>query len=158
MNHLIYPVPDPEFPFLGVHFTRLINGEREVGPNAVFAPKREGYTNIVISLRDTFDSLAYSGFLIFITKNFAFSLNEFGSSLFTSFFLKKAKKLIQDISADMFMKVTAGVRVQVMDPSGKLIMDFHFAREGNQIHVLNAPSPVATASLSIADHFLNEYL
>ena len=158
VNHLIYPVPDPEFPFLGVHFTRLITGEREVGPNAVFALKREGYTNTDISLRDTFDSLTYSGFLNFITKNFAFSMNEFGSSLFTTLFLKKAKKLIPDISADMFMKGTAGVRAQAMDPSGKLMMDFHIAREGNQIHVLNAPSPGATASLSIADHILNEYL
>ena len=158
VNHLIYPVPDPEFPFLGVHFTRLITGEREVGPNAVFALKREGYTNSDISIKDTLDSLTYIGFLNFITKNFAFSMNEFGSSLFTSLFLKKAKKLIPDISADMFMKGTAGVRAQAMDPSGKLMMDFHIAREGNQIHVLNAPSPGATASLSIADHILNEYL
>ena len=87
MNHLIYPVPDPEFPFLGVHFTRLITGEREVGPNAVFALKREGYTNSDISIKDTLDSLTYIGFLNFITKNFAFSMNEFGSSLFTSLFL-----------------------------------------------------------------------
>jgi (S)-2-hydroxyglutarate dehydrogenase len=158
VNHLIYPVPDPEFPFLGVHFTRLITGEREVGPNAVFALKREGYTNSDISITDTLDSLTYIGFLNFITKNFAFSMNEFGSSLFTSLFLKKAKKLIPDINADMFMKGTAGVRAQAMDPSGKLMMDFHIAREGNQIHVLNAPSPGATASLSIADHILNEYL
>lgn len=158
VNHLIYPVPDPEFPFLGVHFTRLINGEREVGPNAVFALKREGYTNSDISVKDTFDSLTYIGFLNFITKNFAFSMNEFGSSLFTSLFLQKAKKLIPDINAEMFMKGTAGVRAQAMDPSGKLMMDFHIAREGNQIHVLNAPSPGATASLSIADHILNEYL
>lgn len=158
VNHLIYPVPDPEFPFLGVHFTRLINGEREVGPNAVFALKREGYKNSDISLKDTFDSLTYMGFLNFITKNFAFSMNEFGSSLFTSLFLQKAKKLIPDINAEMFKKGTAGVRAQAMDPSGKLMMDFHIAREGNQIHVLNAPSPGATASLSIADHILNEYL
>jgi (S)-2-hydroxyglutarate dehydrogenase len=158
VNHLIYPVPDPEFPFLGVHFTRLISGTREVGPNAVFALKREGYTNKDFSLKDTFDSLTYIGFLNFITKNFAFSMNEFGSSLSTSLFLKKAKKLIPDISEDMFMKGTAGVRAQAMDPSGKLMMDFHISREGNQIHVLNAPSPGATASLSIADHILNEYL
>lgn len=158
VNHLIYPVPDPEFPFLGVHFTRLITGEREVGPNAVFALKREGYSNSSISLKDAIDSLSYIGFLNFIIKNFAFSMNEFGSSLFISLFLKKAKKLIPDINEDMFMKGTAGVRAQAMAPNGKLIMDFNIIREGNQIHVLNAPSPGATASLSIADHILNQYL
>lgn len=158
VNHLIYPVPDPDYPFLGVHFTRLISGEREVGPNAVFALKREGYSNSDISISDTFDSLTYRGFLNFISKNLAFSINEFGSSIFTSLFLKKAKCLIPDINASMFIRGTAGVRAQAMDRSGKLLMDFHIAREGNQIHVLNAPSPGATASLSIADYIINEFI
>ena len=158
VNHLIYPVPDPEYPFLGVHFTRLVNGAREVGPNAVFALKREGYTNKDISITDMIDALTYKGFINFLTKNFAFSMNEFGSSLFTSFFLKKAKKLVPDINESMFVKGTAGVRAQAMDPAGKLLMDFNIIRDNNQIHVLNAPSPGATASLAIADHILNEYL
>ncbi|MEI8109584.1 MAG: L-2-hydroxyglutarate oxidase [Chitinophagia bacterium] len=158
VNHLIYPVPDPEYPFLGVHFTRLISGEREVGPNAVFAFKREGYTNSDISILDTFDSLSYRGFFNFISKNFAFSMNEFGSSIFTSLFLKKAKKLVPDIEAGMFNKGTAGVRAQAMAQNGKLMMDFNIVREGNQIHILNAPSPGATASLAIADYILDEYL
>ena len=158
VNHLIYPVPDPEYPFLGVHFTRLITGEREVGPNAVFAFKREGYTNSDISISDTFDALSYKGFLNFITKNFAFSMNEFGSSLFTSLFLKKAKALVPDIKAGMFTKGTAGFRAQAMAKSGKLMMDFNIVREGNQIHILNAPSPGATASLAIADYIIDEYL
>jgi L-2-hydroxyglutarate oxidase len=85
-------------------------------------------------------------------------MNEFGSSLFTSLFLKKAKKLIPDINESMFVKGTAGVRAQAMDPAGKLLMDFNIIRDNNQIHVLNAPSPGATASLAIADHILNEYL
>lgn len=158
VNHLIYPVPDPEYPFLGVHFTRLINGAREVGPNAVFALKREGYTNTDISIADLLDAVTYKGFINFLAKNFAFSMNEFGSSLFTALFLKKAKKLIPDINATMFVKGTAGVRAQAMDASGKLLMDFNIIREKNQVHVLNAPSPGATASLAIADHILNEYL
>lgn len=158
VNHLIYPVPDPEFPFLGVHFTRLINGEREVGPNAVFALKREGYTNTDFSLKDTLDSVTYKGFIKFISKNFAFSMNEFASSLFLEKFLGKAKKLIPDINSSMFVKGTAGVRAQAMDGTGKLLMDFNIIRDGNQIHVLNAPSPGATASLAIADYILNEYL
>jgi L-2-hydroxyglutarate oxidase len=157
VNHLIYPVPDPEFPFLGVHFTRLINGEREVGPNAVFAFKREGYSNTDFSLKDTIDSATYSGFLKFVTNNFAFSMDEFFSSLFIEKFLKKAKKLIPDIDASMFVKGTAGVRAQAMDSNGKLLMDFNIIRDGNQIHVLNAPSPGATASLAIADYIIENY-
>ncbi len=157
VNHLIYPVPDPEYPFLGVHFTRLINGEREVGPNAVFAFKREGYTNKDFSLKDTLDAVTYSGFLKFIMNNFTFSINELKSSLFISDFLKKAKKLIPDINESMFVKGTAGVRAQAMDENGKLLMDFNIIREKNQIHVLNAPSPGATASLAIADYIIENY-
>lgn len=157
VNHLIYPVPDPEYPFLGVHFTRLINGEREVGPNAVFAFKREGYTNLDFSFKDTIDAVTYVGFLKFIKNNFAFSLNELKSSLFISDFLKKARKLIPDIDDTMFVKGTAGVRAQAMDKEGKLLMDFNIIRDKNQIHVLNAPSPGATASLAIADYIIENY-
>lgn len=157
VNHLIYPVPDPEYPFLGVHFTRLINGEREVGPNAVFAFKREGYTNKDFSLKDIVDSITYPGFLKFIANNFVFSISELNSSLFKSVFLKKAKKLIPDINESMFLKGTAGVRAQAMDSSGKLLMDFNIIRKKNQIHVLNAPSPGATASLAIADYIIENY-
>lgn len=158
VNHLIYPVPDIKYPFLGVHFTRLINGEREVGPNAVLALKREGYTNKQVSLADTWDSFTYKGFNKFVTKNFNFVLGEFSSSLFLSSFLEKAKKMIPDIDSSMFVKGTAGVRAQAMSDQGELIMDFRIERIGNQIHVLNAPSPGATASLAIADYVLDNYL
>lgn len=157
VNHLIYPVPDPAYPFLGVHFTRLINGEREVGPNAVFAFKREGYTNRDFSLKDTIDAATYIGFVKFVTNNFTFSMDEFFSSIFIEKFLKKAKKLLPDIDASMFIKGTAGVRAQAMDAKGKLLMDFNIIREKNQIHVLNAPSPGATASLAIADYIIENY-
>lgn len=158
VNHLVYPVPDPEYPFLGVHFTRMMSGAREVGPNAVFALKREGYTNREISVGDTMDSLTYKGFINFLAKNFAFSMGEFYSSISTAAFLKKARKLIPDVDSSHFVKGTAGVRAQAMDSSGKLIMDFKVVKEGRQVHVLNAPSPGATASLAIADYVINEYV
>ena len=157
-NHLIYPVPDPEYPFLGVHFTRMISGEREVGPNAVFAFKREGYSNKDFSFRDTFESLTYKGFLNFVKNNFKFSMDELSSSLFKSVFLNKARKLVPDLDGNHFVKGLAGVRAQAMDTSGKLIMDFSVVREGRQVHVLNAPSPGATASLAIADYIIKEYI
>ena len=152
------PVPDPKYPFLGVHFTRLTSGEREVGPNAVFAFKREGYKNTDFSASDILDSVFYKGFLKFTAKNFKFCVNEFLGSLFMSEFVKKAKKLIPDVNSTMFVKGTAGVRAQAMNNNGELLMDFEVIRENNQIHILNAPSPGATASLSIADYIINNYL
>ncbi len=158
VNHLIYPVPDPKYPFLGVHFTRLITGEREVGPNAVFAFKREGYKNTDFSIYDLTDSLLYEGFLKFTANNFKFCVNEFVSSLFMKKFIKKARKLIPDVNSKMFVKGTAGVRAQAMNNSGELLMDFEVVREKKQIHILNAPSPGATASLSIADYIIDNYI
>jgi (S)-2-hydroxyglutarate dehydrogenase len=157
VNHLIYPVPDPKYPFLGVHFTRLVNGEREVGPNAVFAFKREGYKNTDISIAELYDSLSYKGFRKFAINNFSFCLNELKGSLMMSEFIRKAQKLIPEINSSFLEKGTAGVRAQAMNDTGKLVMDFNVIRDGNQIHVLNAPSPGATASLSIADHIINNY-
>ena len=154
VNHLIYPVPDPKFPFLGVHFTRMINGDREVGPNSVLAFKREGYKNTDISLHDLYDSLTYSGLIKFVLNNFSFSLNEFTTSLSKNLFIKKAKKMIPDVKSSMFEKGISGVRAQAVQKTGNLLMDFEIVKHKNQIHVLNAPSPGATASLSIADHIL----
>jgi L-2-hydroxyglutarate oxidase len=109
------------------------------------------------SLKDTLDAVTYAGFLKFIKNNFIFSMNELKSSLFIAEFLKKAKKLIPEIDDSMFVKGTAGVRAQAMDINGKLLMDFNIIREKNQIHVLNAPSPGATASLAIADYIIENY-
>ncbi len=159
VNHLIYPVPDPQYPFLGIHFTRMINDVREVGPNAVLAFKREGYRNSDFSLKDTLDTLSYKGFINFMFKNFSFALGEFASSFSTKSFVSKAKKLIPDIEEYMFEKAgTAGVRAQALDSSGELIMDFRIERHNNQIHILNAPSPGATASLSIAKYIIEKYI
>ena len=158
VNHLVYPVPDAQYPFLGVHFTRMIDGSREVGPNAVLALKRDGYKRSSFSLLDTYDSLTYPGLIRFVAKNFRFSINEFKSSLFMKDFIAKAQKMIPDVNASMFERGPAGVRAQAISPEGELQMDFNVERNGRQIHVLNAPSPGATASLAIASHIINKYL
>lgn len=158
VNHLVYPVPDPNFPFLGVHFTRMINGSREVGPNAVLAFKREGYKNTDFSFNDSFDSLSYRGLHNFICKNFKFSLLEFSSSLSRRSFIKKAKKMMPEIDGSMLQRGVAGVRAQAMNYSGELLMDFRIERTKNQVHVLNAPSPGATSSLAIANYIIHNYI
>ena len=158
VNHLVYPVGNPKFPFLGVHFTRMINGDREVGPNAVLAFKREGYKNTDISISEMLDYLSYSGFLKFIGKNFLFSLNEFSTSILKSSFLKKTQKLIPDISSSDIKSGPAGVRAQGIDHKGNLMMDFDIKTHKNQIHVINAPSPAATSALSIADYIIKNYI
>ncbi len=158
VNHLIYPVGNPKFPFLGVHFTRMINGDREVGPNAVLAFKREGYKNTDISLYDIFDYVSYPGFLKFIGKNFTFCLNEFSTSFLKSSFLKKTQKLIPEITENDIKNGPSGVRAQGIDTKGNLMMDFDIQTFNNQIHVINAPSPAATSSLSIADYLIKNYV
>ena len=124
----------------------MINGKREVGPNAVLAFKREGYTLTDFSFTDLFDSLFYKGLRNFLRSNFLFSFGEFKSSISKNEFLKKAQKLIPSITKDDIVKGSAGVRAQAMSEQGDLIMDFKIECENNQIHVLNAPSPGATAS------------
>lgn len=159
VNNLIYPVPDPKYPFLGVHFTRMINDGREVGPNAVLALKREGYKNTDFSLFDTFDTLSNKGFLNFLKKNFKFAVEEFASSISTNSFVLKAKKLVPDIEEYMLNKGgTAGVRAQAIAKNGELLMDFNIIKYNNQIHVLNAPSPGATASIAIAKYIIKNYI
>jgi len=158
INHLVYPVPDAQFPFLGVHFTRMVDGSREVGPNAVLALKREGYSKSSFSLEDSYESLTYPGLLRFVGNNFSFSVNEFKSSLFMNDFIAKAQKMIPDVDASMLETGPAGVRAQAISKEGKLQMDFNIIRRGRQIHVLNAPSPGATASLAIASHIIENYL
>ena len=158
INHLVYPVPDAQFPFLGVHFTRMVDGSREVGPNAVLALKREGYSKSSFSLEDSYESLTYPGLLRFVGNNFSFSVNEFKSSLFMKDFIAKAQKMIPDVDASMLETGPAGVRAQAISKEGKLQMDFNIIRRGRQIHVLNAPSPGATASLAIASHIIENYL
>lgn len=158
VHHLIYPTPDPKYPFLGVHFTRMIDGHKEVGPNAVLALKREGYQKGAFALKDAFDALSYPGLLRFVGRNTRFALGEWYSSQSKNAFLAKARQLIPDIEASMLVPGNSGVRAQAVSPDGTLVMDFVVERFGNQIHVLNAPSPGATASLRIADYILDAYI
>ena len=158
INNLVYPVPDPKFPFLGVHFTRMINGDIEVGPNAVLAFKREGYKPTDFSLTESMDILLYSGLLNFVKNNFKFTINEFFGSFSTNRFINKAKELMPDINKKMLVRGGAGVRAQAISKSGELIMDFNIVRYNNQIHVLNAPSPGATASIAIAKYVIKNYI
>jgi (S)-2-hydroxyglutarate dehydrogenase len=158
VNHLIYPSPDIKFPFLGVHFTRLINGDREVGPNAVLAFQREGYNNTDFSLKDTIETITYKGLRKFVFKNFIFSLNQLKMSMSKELFLVEAQKLIPDIAASDIIGGRSGVRAQAMNENGKLLEDFEIKYQGNQLHVLNAPSPAATSSFAIAEHIVENYL
>jgi len=158
VNHLVYPVGNPKFPFLGVHFTKMINGDREVGPNAVLSLKREGYSNTDISISEMYDYITYPGFIKFIGKNFLFCMNEFSTSLLKSSFLNKAKILIPELRSEDIYSGPAGVRAQAIKYNGELHMDFEVIRKNNQIHLLNAPSPAATASLSIADYIIENYI
>jgi L-2-hydroxyglutarate oxidase len=158
VNHLVYPVPDPSYPFLGVHFTRMIHGGREVGPNAVLALKREGYRKSEISLRDAIDAITYPGLVRFVSGNFRFAVGELASSLSDKAFLAKSRKLIPDLALEHLDTGTAGVRAQALGRDGRLVMDFRISRYGRQIHVLNAPSPGATAALAIAKHIVSEYI
>ena len=158
VNHLVYPVGNPKFPFLGLHFTRMINGDREVGPNAVLAFKREGYKNSDISIKDMIDYLSYPGFLNFIRKNFLFCINEFSTSILKSSFLKKAQVLIPEITSNDIISGPAGVRAQGIELKGNLMMDFDVIKTNNQVHILNAQSPAATCSLAIADYIIENYI
>jgi len=136
----------------------MINGDREVGPNAVLSLKREGYKNTDVSFSEMYDYMIYPGFLKFISKNFIFCINEFSTSFLKSSFLNKAKKLIPELRSKDIYSGPSGVRAQAIRNNGELHMDFEVIRKKNQIHILNAPSPAATAALSIADHIVETYI
>lgn len=151
VNHLVYPVPDPAFPFLGVHFTRLIHGGVEAGPNAVLALKREGYRKTDFSARDTWESLTFSGLWRFLGRYPGASARELATSLSRARFVRCLQRLVPEITAADLDHGGAGVRAQAMTPRGDLVQDFDFVDGPGQLHVLNAPSPGATASLAIGE-------
>lgn len=155
VKNLIYPVPDPQFPFLGVHFTRMIKGEVEAGPNAVLAFKREGYSHKDFSFTDILELVSYSGFWKMAAKYYKMGLGEFYRSLNKKAFVKALQKLIPEIQEDDLIKGGAGVRAQAVDLNGNLIDDFRIVEAEKMIHVLNAPSPAATASISIGRTIAN---
>ena len=152
VKNLIYPVPDPQFPFLGVHFTRMIKGGVEAGPNAVLAFKREGYSHTDISGRDIAQMFAYHGFWKMASKYYKMGLGEFHRSLSKSAFVNALQKLVPAIDSESIVKAGAGVRAQALEPTGKLVDDFRIIEEDRMVHVLNAPSPAATASISIGNY------
>ena len=152
---LIYPVPNPAFPFLGLHFTRKIDGSVECGPNAVLSFKREGYGKTDFSFIDTWNSLSYWGTWKLFRKHFIYGLGEYTRAFCKKLFLLQLQRLIPSLSPDDIKPGNAGVRAQALGPKGELIDDFKIERQKNSIHVLNAPSPAATASLAIGE-YINE--
>jgi L-2-hydroxyglutarate oxidase len=142
-------VPDPVFPFLGVHFTRLIEGGVEAGPNAVLAFKREGYKKTDINLVDLYDALSFSGLWKFLGLHKRMCWKEIKRSFSKKLFCQSLQRLVPEIRVEDLETGGAGVRAQAMTPDGTLVQDFSFVRGRNALHVLNAPSPAATASLTI---------
>jgi L-2-hydroxyglutarate oxidase LhgO len=149
VRNLIYPVPNPQFPFLGVHFTRMIQGGVECGPNAVFTFKREGYGKTDFNLRDTVEALTYKGTWKLFYKHWRFGLDEYRRAFSKRLFLNRLRHLIPSLEMDDLVPGRAGVRAMALDPDGDMIDDFKIVEHGNALHVLNAPSPAATASLAI---------
>jgi len=149
VRHLIYPTPDPSFPFLGVHFTRLIHGGIEAGPNAVLAFAREGYRKTDINLRDLFDALTYGGFWRFLRRYPSMAWYELRRSFSRELFCRSLQRLVPEIQPGDLATGGSGVRAQAISPEGDLVQDFRFIARPNALHVLNAPSPAATASLAI---------
>ncbi len=152
VRHLIYPVPDPAFPFLGVHFTRLIHGGIEAGPNAVLATKREGYKKTDFSAPDLWDALTYGGFWRFMRRYPSMCWYELRRSFSRELFCRSLQRLVPEIQPSDLDTGGSGVRAQAISPEGELIQDFRFIARPNALHVLNAPSPAATASLAIGEH------
>jgi L-2-hydroxyglutarate oxidase LhgO len=147
---LIYPVPDPQFPFLGVHFTRRISGKVDAGPNAVLALKREGYRRMDMNLRDLATSLAFPGFWRMAARHWRNGLGEYYRSFFKSAFVTALQRLLPEIQEGDLVPGGSGVRAQALKRDGALVDDFQFVASGKMLHVLNVPSPAATASLAIA--------
>jgi L-2-hydroxyglutarate oxidase len=149
IKNLLYPVPDPEFPFLGVHFTRMIHGGVEAGPNAVLGLKREGYGKLDLSFRDAAEIVFYSGFWRMAFKYWKTGFGEMYRSFVKSAFVKALQKLVPDLKNQDVHASGSGVRAQALAPNGALLDDFSIVEAAHMIHVLNAPSPAATASISI---------
>lgn len=156
VRHLIYPVPDPQFPFLGVHFTRLIEGGVEAGPNAVLALKREGYRKTDFNLADTWDAVSFGGLWKFMNQHRSMCWEEMKRSFSKQLFCASLQRLVPEVQLSDLMPGGAGVRAQAMSPSGELVQDFSLVRRPNALHVLNAPSPAATAALAIAGEIIQQ--
>ncbi len=151
VKHLIYPVPDPRFPFLGVHFTRMTDGTIECGPNAVFTFKREGYGKTDFDWKDSIDALTYGGTWKLFLRNMGYGIGEYRRAFSKKLFLRTLQRLIPSLTMDDIKPGRAGVRAMLLGTDGQMVDDFRIERRGAHIHVLNAPSPAATAALAIGD-------
>ncbi len=156
VNNLIYPVPDPKYPFLGVHFTPMIGGKVECGPNAVFTFKREGYAKTSFNLKDSLEALSYKGTIRLFAKNWAKGIEEYRRAFSKKLFVKELQRMMPSISEDDVVATRSGVRAQAVGREGQMIDDFKIIHSRGIIHVINAPSPAATACMAIADEILAE--
>ena len=155
VKNLIYPVPNPKFPFLGVHFTRMISGEIDAGPNAVLSFKREGYRKTDFNAKDLLESLSFPGLWKMAGKFAKEGLDEYIRSFSKKQFTKSLQELIPEIQEDDLIPAPAGVRAQALRSDGNMVDDFHIIQGKRTIHVCNAPSPAATASIEIGKEVVN---
>lgn len=155
VKHLVYPVPDPKYPFLGVHYTPMVNGKVECGPNAVFTFKREGYAKTSFSFRDSYQALTYIGTLKLFSKNWAKGLEEYRRAFSKKIFVKELRRMVPSITKYDVVATRSGVRAQAVDREGLMTDDFKIVKNQGVTHVINAPSPAATACLSIADQIIS---
>lgn len=154
VKNLIYPVPNPKFPFLGVHFTRMTDGSVECGPNAVFVFKREGYKKTDFDLKDTLEATTFTGTWKFFGKHWRYGLEEYRRAFSKKLFLSQLQRLIPELKMEDLAHERAGVRAMALSETGDMIDDFKIEYGRDSIHVLNAPSPAATACLSIANEIV----
>jgi len=157
VNNLIYPVPNPKYPFLGVHLTRMTDGVIECGPNAVFSFAREGYKKTSFNFKDTIDALTYKGTLKMFSQHWRNGINEQRRAFSKKLFLQALQHLIPSLKMEDIEPGRCGVRAQALDSNGEMIDDFYMVNGQNSIHVLNAPSPAATACLAIADEIVSRF-
>ena len=155
---LIYPVPDPKYPFLGVHFTKRIDGKMTIGPNAFLSKARENYDGKGCNLKDMFDYATFPGFWRFALKNVPAAMREIKTVLSTKQFVSEAVKYVPSLNGMKVYPATRGIRAQAMEKDGSLVDDFVIRRDGNIIHIRNAPSPGATSSLAIAEHIVRDVM
>jgi L-2-hydroxyglutarate oxidase len=158
VNHLIYPIPDPDLPFLGVHLTRMIDGSVTVGPNAVLGWKREGYGRININIRDVWDMVTFGGFWRVLKSHIKNGLIEIKNSLWKPGYLKLVQKYCPQLQVSDLKPYPSGVRAQAVMKDGSLVHDFLFAESPRSLHVCNAPSPAATSAIPIGSYICDKVI
>jgi len=156
VTHLIYPIPDPELPFLGVHLTRMIDGSVTVGPNAVLGWKREGYGSFNFDFRDSFEMMTFPGFWKLVSHNITSGLGEIKDSFYKPGYLYRIRKYCPSLTLSDLHPYPAGIRAQAVKTDGSLVHDFLFAESERSLHVCNAPSPAATSAIPISDYLCNK--